>query len=147
MALAIKSIADLISGITITGVTINTLATLNKWEFTGPTLFPDPVDFVTNVTFTRDSFGTNATAKAHLEYTLHYTFAYAWVGSGYNLWSIYDGMTTLFGQILDALLALDVAGAVDLQLAEVFNFGQVIIPNDTAWHGCKIALRVLEFLN
>ena len=147
MALQIKTIADNIAALTVVGVTFYPLTQLDEWELTGPTFFPDPIDFITNFQPTVDSFGTNATAKMHVEYDLNFSFAYEQVGQEYGLWAIYDSMVTLFGQIMDVLLTTDVVGEVYMSVRGISQFGVIVIPNNTQWHGCKIALHFMEFVN
>ncbi len=147
MALQIKSIADAICGLTVTGLDLRTLAQLNKWDLTGPTFYPDPQDFVTNFLYTRDSEGSNVIAKGRVDYDLNFAFAFAKVGHGYGIWDIYDPMVTLFGQLMDVLITSEIPGAQEFHVTQESNFGPITLPNDTLWHGCKIAVHVMEFVN
>jgi len=147
MALQIKAISDAIAGLTVTGLTFYPLAQLNRWELTGPTFFPDPQDYVTNFVYAVDSFGSSASAKAHVEYDLTWTFAYAKVGKDYGMWAIYDPMVTLFGQMMDVLLVTDVAGALNGIPPRISAFGPIMIPNSVLWHGCKVTFHIFEFVN
>ena len=80
MALSITTVTNSIAALSVTGVTIKDIdeipASVDAYDC--PILYPEPVDFVTNLTVTAASFQ----GKYDVEYDLTYTFLYAQIGEG-----------------------------------------------------------------
>lgn len=148
MALAIATIADSITHLTVAGLTIKDVDQIpEQADVRGHTIYPEPLNFVTDFTPTRDTFG-GASAMWTVEYTLNYTLCYIPVGSERMGLDKYASMTALAFAFIDAVLAVGVlSGAVDIQPGGLSEFGVVSDPSGNAWQGCKIALRVKEFVN
>jgi hypothetical protein len=149
MTLAIATIADSISQLTVTGVNIKDLDQIppDATRLT-PVLFPEPLGFVTDFTLTRESQGSNTfLAKYTVTYRLHYTFLHSPIGSA-RILDLYDDMVGKAFAILDKIIDNDaITGAVDIQPAEAIEFGPVPDPAGNMYHGCRFVLQVMEFVN
>jgi len=149
MALAISTVADSISKLSVTGLTIKDINEIPAGtDSRGKTLIPKP-NFMTDFSMERDSFGGGSTAKMTVNYTLNYRMLYKPVGAGrQNVLEYYDDLTSMIGLVLDAVLAIDtLTGTVDIVPLSVTNMGLVNDPADQAWYGCDFAFRVMEFVN
>ncbi len=140
------TVADSISHISVSGVNVRDIDTIPETAIGFcPVLFPKPDGFITDMIFTRQTFGSDGSALMDLEYTLNYRFLYAEVGSGSEL-ANYAGVIEKLALILEAIFTDDTqTGAVDMQLQSVSNIGPLPDPVGlNAFHGVDIALRVLE---
>lgn len=145
MALAIRTVADSISKISITGLAIKDLDTIPASVLARdcPMLIPAP-NFLSSFTPTRVDLTTQ---EQDLRYTLTYRLLSAPVGSGRGIHELYDTMVTNIAAFLDAILTNHaVTGAVDIRAMNVGMFGVVTDPAGGNFHGCDIAIEVLEFL-
>jgi hypothetical protein len=153
MALAITTICDSISQLEVSGVKIRDLdqipTAVNERDC--PVFYPDPLNFVSGWELERDSQGSNSSpaAKYTVRYTLTYTFLYSPVGADRNMGlTKYGQMVDKLFEILDTILANDyIAGLVDLQPEAVDEFGPVPDPAGNSFIGCRVRLRVEEFVN
>jgi hypothetical protein len=113
-----------------------------------PVLFPEPVNFVTDFSMTRDSFGGGSVAKMTVLYTLHYTFCYTQIGAARTGLDAYIGAVEMAALILDAVLDIDTfSGGIDIQPIEVSEFGPVPDPAGNQYLGCRFAFQVQEYVN
>ena len=147
MALAIATVVDNISKLSVSGLVIKDMDEIpGSVDARQPTLIPLP-DFLTDYAMERDSFGGGSTAKMTVNYTLNYRLCYAPVGAGRPLeW--FDNMVSMVGLIMDAVMAVDtLGGTVDIVPAGVRNMGIVNDPGDAGFYGCDLAFKVEEFVN
>lgn len=150
MSLAAVTVADSISKLSVSGVTIKDVDQIPNevTQYDLPVMFPEPLNFVTDFEVIRDSFGIDSIAKKTARYTLNYTFCHSLVGSGRLLSDVYDDMVTKALLILDAIVANStVTGAIDIEPLDVASFGVVLDPAGNSFHGCQISVRVMEFIN
>lgn len=150
MALAIATVADSISKLTVSGVILKDIDEIpsSVADRDTPMIIPRPDGFISNFRFQRDSFGAGGDAKITVRYTLLYRLLAAKVGSGRGLFDVYDTMITKTGLFLDAIIANDaITGAVDIIAAGVENVGGVGDPAGNIFHGCDISIDVMEFVN
>lgn len=150
MALAFTTITNSIAAIDVLGVTIRDIDEIPEavTPTMCPVLYPEPVGFISNFEYTRQSQGGGAVALADVTYNLTYTFLYAPVGSGRGLFDVYDDMVAKVGLILDAFIIADAAtGAVDLTPDTPLNLGPVSDPAGNVFHGCQFVLNITEFVN
>lgn len=149
MALAVRTIAENIAALSVSGVTIHDLDDL-KGEYLErdlPVLIPNPEGYVANVLVERDSYGSSE-AKQHITYDLTYRYLHARVGSGRGLFDQYPQMVTNTGLILDRLIASDaLSNQIDFRVVNVSAFGPVQDPSGNLYHGCDIIVNVMEFIN
>ena len=141
------TIADAISGLSISGVTVKDIDTVpeNAIDYC-PVLFPVPDNFITDMQFERVSFGGDSVAAMNVSYTMHYRYLHAPIGSGSVLQN-YKGIIEKLELILEAIMGnSSPTGAVNMTLLNVSDLGPVSdVAGQTMFHGVDIALRVEEF--
>ena len=150
MTLQADTIAASIAGLSVSGVTICDLDGIPEQVAARacPLLYPSPDGFLSGLRVERDSFGPAAGARKTVRYTLRYVYLHAPVGEGRGLFDVYKGMLQNTLAILDAIIADDaLSGAVDVEPGAVTRFGPVTDPSGQVFHGCVIALDVVEFVN
>jgi len=147
MALAIATVVDSISNLSVSGLTIKDMDTIPaSASGLGPLLIPLP-NFVTNFNMERDSYGGGSTAKMTVTYNLNYRLLFAQAGSGRDL-EYFDNMVSMVALLWDAILAIEtLTGAIDLVPAGITNMGLINDPAEHEYYGCDIAVRVTEFVN
>lgn len=149
MALNIIVIAHNISDLDVNEVHIRDLTAIPEkvTDRDCPILYPLPNGFVTNLTVQIDSFG-DARAKKTVFYTLTYRFLEASLGSGRGLFDLYSDFVKHVFAVLDKLIdSQALSGQIDLEIESISNFGPVADPSGNMFHGCDIALRIMEFVN
>jgi hypothetical protein len=148
MALAIRTVADSVAGITVSGVNIKDLNEIPNEVHNrdAPIVYPEPDGFLSNFRFSRESQGTGTSAHINVRYTLTYTFLHSRVGTGRGLFDVYADMVGKVADFLDGILANDaITGAVDIYASNVSTFGPTADPSGEVFHGCTIQLDVLDF--
>ena len=150
MALAFTTITNSIAALDVLGVTIKDIDEIPE-AVRGrdcPILYPEPLGFISNFVYTRDSQGGGSTALANVTYNLTYTFCYTPVGSGRGLLDVSDDIVAKVGLILDAFIIADAAtGVVDLTPQDAINLGPVVDPAGYTFLGCQFVLNIMEFVN
>jgi hypothetical protein len=115
-----------------------------------PIMFPEPLNFVSNILVTTDTYGYGGSAKKTLEYDLIYTFCYAPVDSGRGLFDIYSGMADKAATLLIALFSFDTLGdppiVIDSKVNGIENFGPVYDPAGNEFYGCHIILHIKQLV-
>jgi len=144
------TIADSISKLSITGINIRDLdkipAVVRNRDC--PILYPRPDGFISGFEPDRITTGDGSSAKMDVRYTLTYTFLESPIGSDRGLFGVYPSFVANVAKILDAILLNDkITGAVDIRAVDVGAFGPVADPAGNAFHGCDIAIEILEFVN
>lgn len=161
MAYELSTVTAYIAGLTITGktqngtsktVVIRDLSTLRSAEDARacPILYPDPTQlFVSKGEVVRDSFGTGATAKQTVNYSLRYRLLYAPVGAERDLLDVFPNFIFTFAAILTALIANDAptGNTVDFRLASWTQGGTVQDASGAQFHGCDLVIDIQEFIN
>lgn len=149
MALAIATVITSIASLSVSGVTIKDDAAIPiNAERLGAVLYPEPVDFISDIGLERDSYGGGSVAKMTFSYTLNYTFCYTPVGSGRYGLDQYSDLVNKIAAILDAIIAIDtIGGAVDIVPKRLSGVGPVPDPSGNMYLGCKIAVNIMEFVN
>ena len=146
MTLAIVTVCDSIAALDVEGVTIYDIDQIPPGVPRQlPALFPEPVNFVTNFTTARNTFGT--TGFKTVEYDLNYTFLFAPIGAGRTGLDLYDDMLTKVALIVDEVLENDaITGAWDIQTQGTADFGPVPDPAGNQYLGCRLVFHVIEQL-
>ena len=149
MSIKLSTIADSITNIVVSGLTIKDINQIptSVIQRDCPLMIPSPEDYVSNFTVQVDSFGTGSQRKMTLTYQLNYILVFAEVGIGRtNVLDAYSGMLTKACAFLDAFYALDnLTGAVDFD-AELGNPSITEI-SGKSFHSIDIRLIVKEFVN
>ena len=149
MTLSVVTVADSISKLSVSGVTIKDLDQIldNVTSRDTPVMMPAP-QFFTAPEVDRVSMGTGSTAQTDVSYTLNYRFFFEEVGANRSLSDVYQDLVTKTMLIVDALIANDVVtGAIDLQFIDVGAFGVVTDPVGESFFGVDIGIRIMEFEN
>jgi len=144
---SISTVANSISGLTISGVTIKNIDAIpDTARMLCPLLIPQPNDFVTNINVTFETFGSNGGAKLNMTYTLTYVFLFCEVSSGLGAFAAYNGLLTKLSAILVTIMSNDaVTGAVDLTVGNIGNVGVIVDPAGVEFWGLTFTLNVLEY--
>jgi hypothetical protein len=149
MTLALTTITNAIAGLTIAGVTIKDMDEIPNAVTDGmcPILYPEPVNFVTEMEITRMAQIVSATPW-NVEYNLTYILLYAPAGSGRGLDLISPTLAKAF-VIIDAIMAqvAGISGAVTMYFNGMSQPGPVSDPSGTQFFGCQFTVRVLEMIN
>ena len=144
---AIATVADSIAGLSISGVTIKDIDQIpDSAAFLCPLLIPQPANFVTDLSVSFETFGSNGGAKINTNYTLNYVFLFCEVGSGLGSFAAFAGLVAKLSTILVAINSSDaITGAVDVKINSIGNIGVITDPAGNEFWGLEFSLRVLEF--
>ncbi len=143
----IATVADSISNLSISGVTIKDIDQIpDTARMLTPLLIPQPNNFITDLQVSFETFGSNGGAKINTTYTLNYVFLFCEVGSGLGSFAAFSG---LIGKLEDILVAINsndaITGAVDMKIGSIGNIGVITDPAGNEFWGLEFSLRVLEY--
>lgn len=143
----ISTVADSISNLTISGVTIKDIDAIpDTARMLCPLLIPQPNNFVSDIAVSFETFGSNGSAKINTNYTLNYVFLFCETGSGINAFAAFSGLMTKLSAILVAINSNDtITGAVDVRINSIGNIGVIVDPAGIEFWGLEFSLRVLEY--
>lgn len=144
---SIGTVADSISGLTISGVTIKDIDQIpDSARMLTPLLIPRPDNFVSDISVSFETFGSNGSAKINTNYTLNYVFLFCEVGAGLGAFAAFSGLMTKLSAILVAINSNDaITGAVDMKVNSIGNIGVVSDPAGNDFWGLEFSLRILEY--
>jgi hypothetical protein len=142
----ISTVADSIAGLTISGVTIKDIDQIpDTARMLCPLLIPKPDNFVTDLSVSFETFGSNGGAKINTNYTLNYVFLFCEVG-GMGAFAAFSGLVSKLSAILVAINSNDaITGAVDVKINSIGNIGVITDPAGIEYWGLEFSLRVLEY--
>ena len=149
IAINLVTVADAIAALNISGVTVRDIDQIPESALPIlPVLYPRPNEFITNLKWSRETYGADSAAAMNLTYVLHYHYLHAVVGSGGGLLSVYSGLITNLVKILAAIFDdSNPSGAVDMQLVSISSVGVLTDPaGETKYHGVEISLQVTEYI-
>lgn len=148
VAVNLVTVADSISNLSISGVTIKDIDQIpDSASMLCPLLIPQPNGFVSDISPSFETFGSNGGAKMNLSYTLNYVFLHSEIGSGINTFAGYSDLMTKLAAIFVAIMSNDaISGAVDIRLQSVGNVGVISDPAGNEYWGVLFSFRVLEFV-
>lgn len=150
VSLALATVADSISKISISGVTVKDVNELSaSWKSLPNVLYPRPDGFVTGLRFKTDSYGINGAEKGTFTYNLTYRFLGTAVGNMGTFGQAYSDALTKIIAIVNAIVADDtITGATkDFRLGTIANIGPMPDPSGNVFHGADITFVVEEFVN
>ena len=149
MTLRIATVADSISKLSVSGLTICDIDQIKaQADKRGSWLFPLG-GFLSSPVHTRDSFG-GSSAKMTLSYTFNYRLLYKPVGTGRTMTlEQIAGLVAMVGLIWDAILAIDtITGCEDITIESLDSAdGSVEDPSGNLWWGYDMGFRITEFVN
>ena len=143
---AISTVADSIAGLTVSGVTVKDIDQIpDTARMLCPLLIPKPDNFVTDLSVSFETFGSNGGAKINTNYTLNYVFLFCEVG-GMRAFAAFSGLVSKLSTILVAINSNDaITGAVDMKINSIGNIGVITDPAGVEYWGLEFSLRVLEY--
>lgn len=143
----IATVAASIAGLTISGVTNKGIDAIpESASMLCPLLIPQPDNFVTGLTYARQTVGSMGSAKIDCNYTLNYVYLHCETGSGINTYAPYAGIISKLETILEKILANDVvSGAIDIQISSIGTIGTIQDPAGNQFWGLMFSISVLEF--
>jgi hypothetical protein len=144
---SVNTVATSISNLTISGVTLKDVTAIpDNAQMLCPILIPQPNNFMTGVSMSFESFGSNGAAKMNLEYDLNYVFLFCEVGSGINSFAPFSGLMTKLAAILVVIFSNDaISGLVDMKLNTIGDIGVIADPAGNEFWGLMFSLHCLEF--
>jgi hypothetical protein len=147
MALALATVADSISKLSVSGLTIRDINEIPVVADTRISQLIPGADYVTDIAVEVNSWG-GAAAKLTVTYTLNYRLLYKELGTGRTMTlEQISGLVSLIALVWDAVMAIDtIDGAVDVSVQSISNFGVVNDPSDNGWWGADLGFRVKEFV-
>ena len=148
VSVSLATVADSIAGLSISGVTIKDIDQIpDNASMLCPLLIPNPSGFVTDISPSFESFGSNGSARMNLSYTLNYTFLHSQIGSGINAFSSYSDLISKLVSVFVAVMSNDkITGAVDIRLQGISSIGVVTDPAQNEYWGVQFSFRVLEYV-
>lgn len=148
MALAFDTVTNSIAALSVSGLTIKDVDEIpTNWDGRNPVIYPDPVDFITDMTAVMAAFGTGSVSRWDVSYTLTYVLLYARIGSGRGM-EKFAPAVQLAMDFVDAILINTVlTGAVTVKFEGMSTPGPVTDPAGNSFFGVRVRLRVMEFVN
>ena len=147
MTLRIATVADSISKLSVSGLTICDIDQIKTVEDKRRSAMIPNVDYISDVAVQVDSFGADI-GKMTVFYTLNYRLLYKPIGTERTMSIVhFSGLVAMVGLIWDAFLAIGaISGCEDLSIANIGNLGLVEDPSGNGWWGCDLGFRVMEFV-
>jgi len=149
MTLYLSSIADSISQISISGVTVKDKDQIvGDWQSTQFVLYPNPDAWITGFSIQYDAMLQGASAPATISYTLNYRFLSVQVGDISTFPVSYSGLVDKVAAIINAIIATPApySGRVEMMIGEV-SVGPKTDPVGNNYFGADFALRITEMQN
>lgn len=143
----ISTVADSIAGLSISGVTIKDIDQIpDTARMLCPLIIPQPANFVTDLSVSFETYGSNGSAKINTNYTLNYMFLFCEVSSGLGAFAAFSGLVAKLSALLVAINSNDaITGAVDIKINSIGNIGVITDPAGNDFWGLEFSLRVLEY--
>ena len=142
MGLALATVADSISKLSVSGLTIEDVDDMSI-SYNSPTLAPLDT-YISNFELEYESQGSGDTALMTVHYDLTYRLHYKRIGSDRDLKAV-DGLTDMVVAILDAVISIaTLTGAIEILPSSV-RTGVVAAPDGTGWFGADFVFRVMEY--
>jgi len=148
MALAITTVTNSIAALSVTGLTIKDIDEIpySVTDRQCPILYPEPLNFISDITVERATTGTAGSGYFDVFYTLRYAFLYQQAGAGRGTLTLYSSMVQLFEDLVDKMIISDnITGCVDIQVAGSVTFGPIPDPAGNMFIGAELLFRVHEF--
>lgn len=141
----IATVADSISKLSISGVTIKDIDQLSaSWKSLPNVLYPRPKDFITGTSLMPVEL---TKSKYDLRYTLNYRFLNVQLGNDAVLLVTYPTLIAKIVLIINAIITNhNLTGAVDVSFGGITAIGALSDPAGNAYHGADFAINVLEYL-
>jgi hypothetical protein len=141
-----STVTNSIAALSVSGVTIRDIDEVTDSNILGgKILFPQPVDFITDINLIRDEITGQWNT---LTYTLHYVYLHCPTAGGLGgLKASYSGLITNAAAILLAFSSdATLSGAMDNGSPRMEGLGIVTDPAGNAYYGCLFVLAITQFL-
>jgi len=148
MALAITTVTNSIAALSVTGLNIRDIDQIpfSVSERQCPILYPEPLNFVSDITVERVTTGTAGSGYFDVFYTLRYAYLYQKAGAGRGSLSNYQGVVQLWEDLIDRMIISDtLTGCEDIQVSGSVSFGPIPDPAGDMFIGSELLFRVHEF--
>jgi hypothetical protein len=145
----LSNIADAISSITISGVTVKDKDQLSgSWLSLPNVLYPNPDNWVTGFSIKYDALMQGVSAPATITYTLNYRFLGVQVGDIATFPVSYSALVDKVIAIVNAIEAVyaPYSGRIEMILGNI-SIGAKIDPAGNSYFGADIALNISEMQN
>jgi hypothetical protein len=149
VSLYLASIADAISNISISGVTVKDKDQLSgNWTPLPNVLFPSPDNWITGFAIQYDALMQGASAPMTIKYTLNYRFLGVQVGDIAAFPVSYSALVDKVVAIINALIAVPApySGKVEMIVGNI-GIGARNDPAGNNFFGADIALNISETQN
>ncbi len=149
ISLNLANIADAISQISISGVTVKDKDQIaGSWVSTPNVLYPNPDGWITGFTINYQAITRGAAAPANIRYTLNYRFLGVQVGDMATFPVSYSALVDKVIAIINAIYAVDAPynGSVDMFVDNI-ELGPMTDPAGNQYFGADFALSVEEIQN
>lgn len=146
VALKLSSIADAISGISISGVTVKDKDQIvGNWESIPFVLYPQPDGWITGFRIDYATVMQGADAKMDIYYTLNYRFLSTQVGDISTFPVSYSTLVDNIVLIINAIIAnpAPYAGNVEMTITDV-SIGPRTDPAGNNYFGADFAVNIKE---
>ena len=151
MALSPNSVVASIKALQVDGLTIRGLDDVADEVFARdcPVMQPRLVDFLTNFSLTRETFGEYDKAMMRARYRLNFTVFFSEVGEGRGMYEQLDGLLTIWGKTLDAFITTRTLGntAVLDNIPENPELSIVMDAVGNQFAGFHLPINIMEFVN
>lgn len=149
MSIPIGTITAAIAGLTITGVTVRDTSGMTDLITARdcPVLAPRPNMFIGLNPVERDTYGASPVARKTVTFTLSYRFFHSPIGQGRGEYEVFPLYLVKIFAIMDALIACDLGGTVDMNLVGVPNLGVVVDGADNQFWGSDLDILCTVFIN
>lgn len=149
MSIPIGTITAAIAALTVTGVTIRDTSNMSDLITTRdcPVLAPRPNNFIGLNPVERDTYGASPVARKTMTFSLSYRFFHSPIGQGRGEYEIFPLYLVKIFAIMDALIACDLGGTVDMNLSGVPNLGVVVDGADNQFWGSDLDIMCTVFIN
>lgn len=148
----ISTIITAISNLSVTLTNGNALVIKDDSEIPesvlrlGGVLFPNPDNFISDVSAEPVTYGIDGVERMDVRYTLSYLFHDMPIGSNRSIGDNLDMVIRDLALILNAILTNDtISDGCELRLGEVPYIGALSDPSGNQFYGTEIKLNVLEF--
>jgi hypothetical protein len=148
-ALFLSNIADSISNISISGVTVKDKDQIvGSWLSTPDVLYPNPDGWITNFSIQYDTVLQGAAAPATISYSLNYRFLGVAVGDISIMPVAYSSLVEKLVLITNAIIATPspYSGRVEMKIGNI-SIGSRTDPAGNNFYGADFAVLIQELQN
>lgn len=149
VSLQLANIADAISNISITGVTVKDKDQVAaSWLSQPNVLYPNPENWITGFSIQYDTVLQGASAPMTIKYTLNYRLLTTQIGDIGTFPAAYSDLVDKIVTVLNALIGVPApySGKVELIVGNIEIGGKIdVVGNE--YHGADIALNISEMQN